>query len=78
MATADPDRLARLKDARERLILGESEAEIERVEANGVSDRVKYVPADLPRLERLIAELERAASPRRPSTLIRPYMTKGV
>ena len=78
MATADPDRLARLKDARERLILGESEAEIERTEANGVTDRVKFVKADLPRLERLIAELERAASPRRPAGIIRPYMSKGV
>ena len=53
-------RLARLEAERERIVLGEKETEIERTEANGVSDRARYGAADLDRLDRLIGEARRA------------------
>ena len=53
-------RAARYRLAREQIILGEREVEIERVEANGVRDRVKYGAADMDALNGLIADAEAA------------------
>lgn len=74
------ERLARLIDVREKIITGGHAVEVEHEAGNGVRDRVKFGPADLPRLDGLIADARDALNPEvraRPRTFY-PQTSKGL
>lgn len=70
--------LAALKAAYAALIGGEQVAETEYETGNSTRRRVKFHPADLPRLEREIAKLEATTAGKKPVRVVRFATSKGL